>query len=208
VSGTGVALALLGLLGALGMPALPAADATLRARWNPLAETADVLRLAAGQRGIWLCILGLSWFWTVGATLLTEFPIIARDTLHGDGGVMTLLLAVFAIGVGAGSVGCARLLHGEVSPRFVPFAALAISLFCWDFSRAAEAAGTLENVLAVAGSWHGWRIGVDFGEGLGQEIFCGDRRFAHNVKLRFEKSNDVAQRLIHIKFGEHRRRHF
>ena len=157
----GVALALIGLFAALRVPPSAAADPSLRVRWNPLAETSDLLRLAIGQHGIWLCILGLSWFWTVGATLLTEFPIIARDTLHGDGSVMTLLLAVFAIGVGAGSIGCAKLLHGEVSPRFVPFAALGISLFCWDFARATEAAGVLDNAAAVMGSLQGWRIAAD-----------------------------------------------
>jgi acyl-[acyl-carrier-protein]-phospholipid O-acyltransferase/long-chain-fatty-acid--[acyl-carrier-protein] ligase len=161
VGGLGVALALLGLFGAMRVPPAAAADPSLRIRWNPLTETADLLRLAFAQHGIWLCILGLSWFWTVGATLLTEFPVIARDTLHGDGTVMTLLLSVFAIGVGAGSIGCARLLHGEVSPRFVPFAALGISLFCWDFAHAAASAGVLENAAAVASSLQGWRIGID-----------------------------------------------
>ena len=157
----GVALSLTGLFAALRVPRASPANPALRIRWNPLAETADLLRLAHGQRGIWLCILGLSWFWTVGATLMTEFPVIARDTLRGDGSVMTLLLAVFAIGVGAGSIGCARLLHGEVSPRLVPFAALGISLFCWDFAHAAQSAGVLPNALAVGQSWHGWRMGLD-----------------------------------------------
>jgi len=160
VGAVGVVLALLGLFGAMRVPPAAAADPSLRVRWNLLAETTDLLRLAFGQRGIWLCILGLSWFWTVGATLITEFPVIARDTLHGDGSVMTLLLSVFAVGVGVGSIGCAKLLHGEVSPRFVPFAALGISLFCWDFARGTEAAGELANAAAVAGSWQGWRIGI------------------------------------------------
>jgi acyl-[acyl-carrier-protein]-phospholipid O-acyltransferase/long-chain-fatty-acid--[acyl-carrier-protein] ligase len=157
----GVALSVLGLYGAMRVPPAVAADPSLRIRCNPFAETNDLLRLARGQRGIWLCVLGLSWFWTVGATLMTEFPVIARDTLHGDGTVMTLLLSVFAIGVGAGSIGCARLLHGEISPRLVPFAALGISLFCWDFARATEAAGTLADAAAVARSLHGWRMGLD-----------------------------------------------
>src|ERR1700722_16571832 len=161
VGAVGVALALLGLVGAMRIPQAAAADPSLRVRWNLMAENRDLLRLAYGQHGIWLCILGLSWFWTVGATLLTEFPVIARDTLRGDGSVMTLLLSVFAIGVGAGSIGCAKLLHGEVSPRFVPFAALGISLFCWDFSHATEAAGELANAAAVVGSLHGWRMGAD-----------------------------------------------
>ena len=161
VGGVGVGLAVLGLFGAMRVPNAAPADPSLRVRWNLVGETIDLLRLAISQHGIWLCILGLSWFWTVGATLITEFPVIARDTLHGDGSVMTLLLAVFAIGVGAGSIGCAKLLHGEVSPRFVPFAALGISLFCWDFARASASAGVLENAAAVAGSLQGWRIGAD-----------------------------------------------
>jgi acyl-[acyl-carrier-protein]-phospholipid O-acyltransferase/long-chain-fatty-acid--[acyl-carrier-protein] ligase len=161
VGATGVVLALLGLAGAMRVPQAAAADPSLQVRWNLLAETRDLLRLAYGQHGIWLCILGLSWFWTVGATLLTEFPVIARDTLHGDGSVMTLLLSVFAVGVGTGSIFCAKLLHGEVSPRFVPFAALGISLFCWDFARATQAAGGLADAGAVAGSFQGWRIGFD-----------------------------------------------
>jgi acyl-[acyl-carrier-protein]-phospholipid O-acyltransferase/long-chain-fatty-acid--[acyl-carrier-protein] ligase len=157
----GVVLSLLGLYGAMRIPATEAADPSLRIRWNPLAETSDLLRLANGQPAIWRCVLGLSWFWTVGATLITEFPVLARDNLHGDGTVMTLLLSVFAIGVGAGSIGCARLLRGEVSPRFVPLAALGISLFCWDFANAAEAAGDLANAAAIAQSLHGWRMGLD-----------------------------------------------
>ena len=72
---------------------------------------------------------------------MTEFPVVARDTLHADGTVLTLLLTVFAIGVGVGSIQCARLLHGEVSPRLVPFAALGISVFCWDFASASEHRG-------------------------------------------------------------------
>src|SRR3984957_5887201 len=161
VGATGVVLALLGLFGAMRVPPAAAADPSLRVRWNLMAENRDLLRLAYGQHGIWLCILGLSWFWTVGATLLTEFPVIARDTLRGDGSVMTLLLSVFAIGVGTGSIFCAKLLHGEVSPRFVPFAALGISLFCWDFARATEAADGLTDAAAVVASFQGWRIAID-----------------------------------------------
>ncbi len=161
VGAVGVVLSLLGLVGAMRVPPAAAADPSLRIRWNPLGETKDLLRLAIGQRGIWLCILGLSWFWTVGATLMTEFPVIARDTLQGDGSVLTLLLAVFAVGVGVGSMGCAKLLHSEVSAKYVPFAALGISLFCWDFSRATEAAGMVDTVAATLASLQGWRMAAD-----------------------------------------------
>jgi acyl-[acyl-carrier-protein]-phospholipid O-acyltransferase/long-chain-fatty-acid--[acyl-carrier-protein] ligase len=164
VSATGVGLAMIGLCVACFMPNVPAADPTLRVSVNLFAETWRVLRHAASIRPIWLSVLGLSWFWTVGATLLTEFPVVARDTLHAGGSMLTLLLTVFAIGVGIGSIQCARLLHGEVSARLVPFAALGISLFCWDFASAATNAGEaggFPTAAASLDSFAGWRMLAD-----------------------------------------------
>ena len=92
---------------------------------------------------------------------MTEFPVVARDTLHSDGTVLTLLLSVFAIGVGVGSMQCARLLHGEVSARLVPFAALGISLFCWDFASSAASAGSIATAADAVSSFAGWRMIVN-----------------------------------------------
>jgi acyl-[acyl-carrier-protein]-phospholipid O-acyltransferase/long-chain-fatty-acid--[acyl-carrier-protein] ligase len=161
VGAVGVLLALLGLGAACMIPASPAADPSLRITPNVFAETWRVTRSAAAIRPIWLSVLGLSWFWTMGATLMTEFPVVARDTLQSDGTVLTLLLSVFAIGVGAGSMQCARLLHGEVSARLVPFAALGISLFCWDFASAASSAGSIATAVVALSSFAGWRMIVD-----------------------------------------------
>ena len=102
VGAAGMALSLLGLFAAIRIPASPAADPSLRITPNLFAETWRVVRHAAAIRPIWLSVLGLSWFWTIGATLMTEFPVVARDTLGSDGTVLTLLLSVFAIGVGVG----------------------------------------------------------------------------------------------------------
>ena len=106
----------------------PAADPTLRLGWNLPRETLALLREARGNGPVWLAILGLSWFWTIGATLLAAFPVIAKETLAADGSVVTLLLTVFALGVGTGSIACAKVLKGEVSPRLVPWAALGITV--------------------------------------------------------------------------------
>ena len=158
---TGFVIALVGFGAAFAIPRAPAADPELQIGWNILAETTAILRMARSVRSVWLSILGLSWFWALGALLLSEFPSVAKDTLGADGHVVTLLLMVFSVGVGIGSIGCARLLHGEVSARFVPFAALAISVFTWDFGHAAASAGHLENVGAVLASATGWRMLVD-----------------------------------------------
>jgi acyl-[acyl-carrier-protein]-phospholipid O-acyltransferase/long-chain-fatty-acid--[acyl-carrier-protein] ligase len=158
VSAAGMALALLGLWSALRMPAVPAADPSLRISSNIFGDSWRITRHAASVRPIWFAVLCLSWFWTMGATLMTEFPVIARDTLHSDGTVLTLLLTVFAIGVGFGSMQCARLLRGAVSARLVPFAGIGISLFCWDFASAAASSGTIANAAAALSALPGWRM--------------------------------------------------
>jgi acyl-[acyl-carrier-protein]-phospholipid O-acyltransferase / long-chain-fatty-acid--[acyl-carrier-protein] ligase len=161
VGGVGFLIALIGLAAAFAVPRAPAADPSLRIGWKILGDTRAVVRQARAIRSVWLSILGLSWFWAIGALLLSEFPSVARDTLGADGHVVTLLLTVFAVGIGVGSILCARLLYGEVSARYVPFAALGITVFTWDFASAAAAAGHLADVGAVLGSLHGWRMMLD-----------------------------------------------
>jgi acyl-[acyl-carrier-protein]-phospholipid O-acyltransferase/long-chain-fatty-acid--[acyl-carrier-protein] ligase len=160
VGTAGIVVSLLGLGSAFWIPRAPAADASLRIGWNIVRETVAVVRQARTVRPVWLSILGLSWFWAIGATLLSEFPTVAKDALGADGHVVTLLLTMFAIGIGIGSMLCARLLHGEVSARFVPFAALGITVFTWDF--AATVMGLrVADVPAVLASLAGWRMLVD-----------------------------------------------
>jgi len=161
VSGIGIACAVAGIASAALVPPAPSRAPELRIGWNLVAETAGLLRMARGNRPIWLCILGLSWFWTVGATLLAELPSVVRDDLGATEPVFTLMLAFFSVGVALGSVACSRLLRGQVSARLVPFAALGLSVFLWDFGHAVNYAGGLASVGAVLGSVSGWRMMID-----------------------------------------------
>ena len=161
VSAAGMIIAIAGLLASLIIPPAPCDAAGLHVGWNLPRETATLLRSARASRTIWLCILGLSWFWVVGATLLAELPTLVRDDLGADPTVVTLLLAFFSIGVGAGSVLCARILHGEITARYVPFAALGLSVFIWDFAHAVTAAQGLATIHAVITSLAGWRLLID-----------------------------------------------
>ena len=160
VGAAGVAVSLVGLAAAFAVPTAPAADSSLRIGWNIVRETVAVTRHAAANRSVWLSILGLSWFWAIGATLLSEFPTVARDSLGSDGHVVTLLLTMFALGIGIGSMLCARLLHGEVSARHVPFAAFGITVFTWDFGSTVIGLH-LATVAAVLHSPAGWRMLID-----------------------------------------------
>lgn len=161
IASVGLAVAAAGLLTALPIPPAPPRAQQMRVDWNILRATAAVVRQARGERVIWQPILGISWFWTLGATLVAEFPVMAKVTLGAGGEVVSLFLTVFSLGIGVGSLLCARVLHGEASARHVPLALLGISLFTWDFAANCTDAHGLASVSAILGSLHGWRILLD-----------------------------------------------
>ena len=121
----------------------------MRINWNPLSETARNLGFARGERAVFLSILGISWFWFYGALFLSQFPALAKDHLGGGEGVVTLLLAVFSIGIGTGSLLCEKLSHKQVEPGLVPLGSIGLSLFAFDLWLASPAQA-LQHGLSVA----------------------------------------------------------
>ena len=77
----------------------------------------SVVLHVAHRRRLLLPILAISWFWLFGATIVSGLPTLAKDVLFADEQVVTLMLALFAVGVGIGSMLAERLLHGDVSAR-------------------------------------------------------------------------------------------
>jgi acyl-[acyl-carrier-protein]-phospholipid O-acyltransferase/long-chain-fatty-acid--[acyl-carrier-protein] ligase len=88
-----------------------------------------VVQHVSRQSTLLLPILAVSWFWLFGATVVSGLPVLAKDVLYANEQVVTLLLALFAIGVGVGSLLAERLLHGEVSARHVPLGGCVLA-FC------------------------------------------------------------------------------
>ncbi len=129
ISAALLAIAATGYVTSRRIPAAPACDPALRINPNIWQETGRILAYSRSDRQIFLCILGISWFWLVGATLLAEFAPFVKDVLHADAAVVTLLLTIFSVGIGIGSFLCNKLLRGHIQATYVPLAALAISVF-------------------------------------------------------------------------------
>jgi len=127
-----VALALAGLAASLAIPVGPAAARNLIIDWNPVRVTLENLRVAQRERSVFLSLLGISWLWFFGAVFLTQFPQFAKDTLGGDPAVATLLLGVFSVGIGAGSLLCERLSRHQIEIGLVPFGSIGMSAFTLD----------------------------------------------------------------------------
>ena len=109
------------------IPKAPAADPSLRINWNPVTETWSNFSFTRGNRTVFLSVLGISWFWFYGATLLAQFPNYCKEVLGGDEHVATLMLTMFSVGVGTGSLLCERLSGHKVEIGLVPFGSIGLT---------------------------------------------------------------------------------
>ncbi len=133
-----VGVALVGRLAAQLVPHVPATDPGLVINWNPVSETWRNLRLAHGNIVVFRSLLGISWMWFFGAVFLSQFPSFAKDVLHGDAQVASLLLVVFSVGIGTGSLLCEMLSSRHVEIGLVPLGAFGMSVFSIDLYFAAR----------------------------------------------------------------------
>ncbi len=120
-------LSLLGFLAALAIPPAPPTGNAPRIDPNLFRSTWKVLKTAHDGRDVWLCILGISWFFAVGAILLSNFPSLVANRLAGGQAVAILFLLIFSIGLALGSLLVNRLLKGRVSAKYVPISALVMA---------------------------------------------------------------------------------
>ena len=159
-----IALAIAGRVVSHYIPASPATDPSLKINWNPFSETLRNLKLAHGNLVVFRSLLGISWMWFFGAVFLSQFPSFAKDVLHGDEQVASLLLVVFSIGIGTGSLLCEVLSRRHVEIGLVPLGAIGMSVFAIDLylaSRGLQGTGgagptavfTLGQFIAVPGHW-------------------------------------------------------
>ena len=163
VGSCGVLSALLGWLAARQIPPAPS-SAIDAPRPRLLRDTIAVVGHVTSRPALLLPILAVSWFWLFGATVVSGLPAFAKDVLFANEQVVTMMLALFAIGVGVGSIVAERLLHGEVSARYVPVAAAAMAFFAWDLHAASTgrpSVADLATVPAFLRSDGSWRILVD-----------------------------------------------
>ena len=156
-------VAVVGRIVAGWVPRSPSVAAGLRINWNPVTETWANLKLARRQPAIFNSLLGISWLWFFGSIFLTGFPSLAKDVIGGSAALSTLLLAVFSIGIGAGSLLCDKLSGHKVEIGLVPFGSIGMTLFGIDLYFALRGFETLANagIVQFLGAPGAWRILAD-----------------------------------------------
>ena len=156
-------VAVLGRVLAQAVPVSPATDPTLKINWNPFTETWRNLKLAHGNVVVFRSLLGISWMWFFGAVFLSMFPAFARDVLHGNEQVASLLLVVFSVGVGIGALLCEMLSRRHVEIGLVPLGAIGMSVFAIDLYFAARGlpASNVMGLSAFIAQPAHWRVLAD-----------------------------------------------
>ncbi len=158
-----LAVAIIGRLTAAAVPPSPSSDPGLQINWNPFTETWRNLKLAHQNIVVFRSLLGISWMWFFGAVFLSLFPAFARDVLHGDEHVASLLLVLFSLGVGGGALLCELLCRRHVDIGLVPLGAIGMTVFAVDLYFAARGLppSGLQGLGAFVSAPAHWRVMAD-----------------------------------------------
>ena len=158
-----VLLAVSGYCTSRFIPEGKANDPGLVINWNPVSEIKNTILKAKQTRSVYLSILAISWFWFLGASYLTQFPNFARDYLGGNTQIVTLLLTLFSLGVGLGSLVCERLSNHKIELGIVPIGSIGMSVFGIDLFFACQQldVSASMNAMAFVTASENWRLMFD-----------------------------------------------
>src|SRR6476619_6793120 len=126
---TTVGIAILGFLAGRQVPPAPPAAERIPFNWHIIHASIELVSATLHIRRLFLAILSISFFWTIGAVLIIIFPPLVKNVLGANEQVASLFIGIFSIGIAIGSVAINRMLKSEVSARFAPPSVIAMSAF-------------------------------------------------------------------------------
>ena len=121
--------ALLGYLAGRQVPPAPPQSEVEPLDFHLIRSSIALVRNTMHDRRVFLAIMAISFFWTIGAVLIIQFPPLAKNVLNANKQVASLFLVVFSIGIAIGSVSVNALLKGTVSARYSPVSVIAMGIF-------------------------------------------------------------------------------
>ncbi len=131
ISLTVIILAVLGYFSSRFVLKQTVTSAALKIDWNFFRTSYQTLKYAKSLPIVFLILLGNSWYWFYGATYLTQIPQMTQQNLHASENVVSLLLTLFSVGIGVGSLLCRRIGGSEVNLKMVPMGAIGLTVFAF-----------------------------------------------------------------------------
>lgn len=196
LAGIILVVAILGLAASLFIPVQRPINAELKVDKNFLRSTWKNMAFAKQNHNIFLCILGISWFWMLGTALIAQMPSLAHSILNGTPGLFTFLLTLFSCGIGLGSLLCQFLVKGEITSKYVPISALLMTVFLADLALATSGyipSAQPMDYKAFLMTFPGRRITLDL---LGFAVCGGLYIVPLNAMLQFLATENTRSRVI------------
>ncbi len=158
-----ISVAIAGYFASRQIPKTAAVDPELVINWNAWRETWRIIAFARADKGVFLSILGVSWFWFFGSAMTIQIPAYTADVLLGNESVVTALFIAFAVGVGIGSLLCERMSRHRIELGLVPFGSIGMSLFAIDlyFAQPETALVAVNSIGDFLSRDNSWRILID-----------------------------------------------
>jgi acyl-[acyl-carrier-protein]-phospholipid O-acyltransferase/long-chain-fatty-acid--[acyl-carrier-protein] ligase len=131
---------------------------------NPWKSTYHLLKTLYAEPKLWDGMVIVSWFWLVGAVVLSLLPTLVKEIVGGSEGVVTLCLAIFTIGIAIGSLFAAHFSHVRPNLALVPIGAIIMGLIGIDLAWAIghTVHGSDISPKDFAASFAGLRMLIDF----------------------------------------------
>ena len=167
-----IIFAMIGTLFSRGILKLNSNAPDLKVKFGILKPTWEIMKITRETKSIFLSVLGISWFWFLGAALLSMFPVYVKNVIGGNEHVVVFFLALFSIGVAVGNIICERLSQDGLELGLVPLGSFGMSLFILDlyFVGAPVSSGNMISVGDFISNSSNWRIIIDL---IGLSIFSG-----------------------------------
>ena len=122
-------IAVIGYVVCLWIPNARAVEPNLKINFEPIGPSIQIFRFTKKPASVFWSIVAISWFWFVGAIMLSIFPPLCKEVLHGPEWLVTTYLALFSIGIATGSLLTARLSRGILNLSFVSAGFVGITIF-------------------------------------------------------------------------------
>lgn len=162
-----IIVSFVGIISSFYLPKSNNSTPNIQINPNIISESINIVKYSYSKKNVFLAILGISWFWFIGAAIISQIPLLTKDVFGCNESVANLFLAIFSIGVGVGSFWCNKLFEDEITTKYLFIAAIGISLcgidlFFTSSSIAIESdPSELGNILVFLSKVNSWRIIVD-----------------------------------------------
>lgn len=148
-------IAIAGSLTSLFIQRVPASGSKDPFFWNPFREVWQGAKRLRSERAMWLTVVGISYFWFLGALFQLTIILLGSETMHFSEMRTGLLVTALAVGIGLGSIAAGWLSGDRIEIGLVPCGAALLGVF-------SILAGGAHSVAALSASL----VGVGFSGGL------------------------------------------